>query len=79
MNMFWMRDVEPIPILNRSYRLGNFSVDTLEWVAHYAQKQGAVTKDEAVTWLADLFRLGEKDEFFFCVNRFLFTGVKQEM
>ena len=73
---FTVIHVEPIPILIRSYRLGNFAVDTLKWVAHYAQEQGAVTKEEAVTWLADLFRLGEKDEFFFCVNRFLFTAVK---
>jgi SAM-dependent methyltransferase len=68
--------VEPIPILNTSYRLDNFSVDTLKWFAHYAQERGAVTEEEAVTWLADLFRLGEKGEFFFCVNRFLFTAVK---
>jgi arsenite methyltransferase len=68
--------VEPIPILNTSYRPDNFSVDTLNWVAHYAQEQGAVTEEEAATWLTDLFRLGEKGEFFFCVNRFLFTAVK---
>jgi arsenite methyltransferase len=68
--------VEPIPILNTSYRLDNFSVDTLKWVAHYAQEQGAVTEEEAATWLADLCRLGEKGEFFFCVNRFLFSAVK---
>ena len=71
----WAGVGRPAPLPD-SYRLGNFSVDTLEWVAHYAQKQGAVTKEEAVTWLGDLFRLGEKDEFFFCVNHFLFTAVK---
>jgi hypothetical protein len=68
--------VEPIPILNTSYRSDNFAVDTLKWVAHYAQEHGAVSEEEAVAWLADLFRLGEKNEFFFCVNRFLFTAVK---
>lgn len=68
--------VEPIPILNTSYRPDNFAVDTLKWVAHYAQEQGAVSEEEALAWLEDLFRLGEKSEFFFCVNRFLFTAVK---
>lgn len=68
--------VEPIPILNTSYRPDNFAVDTLKWVAHYAQEQGAVSEAEAVVWLADLFRLGEKSAFFFCVNRFLFTAVR---
>ena len=32
--------VEPIPILNRSYRLRNFSVDTLEWVRPLCPKTG---------------------------------------
>jgi len=68
--------VEPIPILNTSYRLDSFSTDLFEWVAHYAKKQGVVTEKEATKWLEDFARLGEKDEFFFCVNRFLFTAVK---
>ncbi len=68
--------VDAIPILNTSYAPDNFSVGALEWIAHYAQEQGVVTEKEAAAWLADLGRLGEKGEFFFCVNRFQFTGVK---
>ena len=76
MHGFTAPRVEPIPILNTNYILDNFSADTVLWVAHYAQEQGAVTEKEAARWLADLFRLGERGEFFFCVNRFLFTAVK---
>ncbi len=68
--------VDAIPILNSSYAPDNFSVGALKWVAHYAQEQGVVTEEEAATWLADLGKLGEKGAFFFCVNRFLFNGVK---
>lgn len=68
--------VEAIPILNTSYAPDNFAVGALEWIAHYALEQGAVTADEAEYWLADLKELGSKGEFFFCVNRFLFTAVK---
>ncbi|MBM9518598.1 methyltransferase domain-containing protein [Desulforhopalus vacuolatus] len=68
--------VEPVPLLNTSYMPDNFAVDTLKWVAHYAREQGAVSEEEAVSWLADFVRSGEKNEFFFCVNRFLFSAVK---
>ena len=68
--------VDAIPILNSSHTLGNFSVGALEWIARYAQEQGAVSAEEAAAWLADQSRLGEEGAFFFCVNRFLFTGVK---
>ncbi len=69
--------VDAIPILNTSYTPGNFSVGALEWIARHAQEQGAVSAEEAAAWLVDLSRLGEEGTFFFCVNRFLFTGVKR--
>lgn len=68
--------VDAIPILNTSYDPGNFAVGALEWIARYAQEQNAVSAVEAEAWLEDLSRLGEKEAFFFCVNRFLFTAVK---
>lgn len=68
--------VEAIPMLNTSYAPGNFAVGVLEWMAHYAQEQEAVSAQEATAWLADLRKLGEQGTFFFCVNRFLFTAVK---
>jgi len=68
--------VEAIPILNPSYAPDNFAVGALEWIARYALEQGAVTAAEAGWWLEDLKHLGEKGEFFFCINRFLFSAVR---
>jgi arsenite methyltransferase len=68
--------VDAIPIINTSYTPDNFAVGALEWIANYAEKQGAVSPKESSHWLADLKSLGENGEFFFCVNRFLFTAVK---
>ena len=68
--------VDAIPILNTSYAPDNFSGAMFEWAAHYAQEQGVVTEEEAAMWLSDLAKLGEKGEFFFCVNRFLFNAIK---
>lgn len=68
--------VEAIPILNTSYTPENFAVGALEWIARYAREQGAVSADESTAWLEDLKFLGERGDFFFCINRFLFTAVK---
>jgi arsenite methyltransferase len=68
--------VVAIPILNTSYTPDNFAVGALEWIAHYAKKQGAVSEGDTAAWLNDLRNLGERGTFFFCVNRFLFTAVK---
>ncbi len=41
-----------------------------------ARKHEKITAVEAADWLAGIDRLIQQDEYFFCVNRFLFTGVK---
>ena len=65
-----------IPILNNSYSEGNFSVSSLDWLRKSAVKAGAITEAESTKWKQDLDRLGQAGEYFFCVNRFLFTAVK---
>ena len=65
--------VEAIPLLRTSYTPDNYAVGMLESLASYAQKLGAVDRASAQAWLE---ALRVADEFFFCVNRFLFCAVK---
>ncbi|HMB78339.1 MAG TPA: methyltransferase domain-containing protein [Kiloniellaceae bacterium] len=68
--------VEAVPILNTSFNAGNFSHNMAKGFARYAERHDAVTKAESDAWLADLERLADEKAYFFCVNRFLFSGVK---
>lgn len=68
--------VEAIPILNTSYSPTNFSSGAMEDMAILARDGGAITKEEAASWITDFKRLGADGAYFFCVNRFLFSAVR---
>jgi arsenite methyltransferase len=68
--------VEAIPIINTSYNDNNFSSGMLKGFAKNAVKQAAITQQESDQWQAQIQQLVERNAYFFCVNRFLFTAVK---
>ena len=73
---FANRRVEAIPLLNAGYTEHSFSASMLQNFARTARRQGSVTAAEADAWVAGIEALRERDAYFFCVNRFLFTAVK---
>ncbi len=68
--------VEAIPIVNASFTENSFSAGMLKGLANTAVRLQAITRTQADTWLAELETLTARDEYFFCVNRFLFTAIK---
>lgn len=68
--------VEPIPVLNTSLLQDGYSIDIIGWFARKAVRQGRVSESRAEAWLADLHERSRGGEYFFCVNRFLFSAVK---
>jgi len=68
--------VEAIPIINTSYSDKNFSSGMLKWFAKNAVKQAAITQQDSDRWQAQVQELVQREAYFFCVNRFLFTAVK---
>ena len=68
--------VEAIPVLNASYSKSSFSANMLQNFATTARKLDAISEAESEAWLDGVERLVQKDEYFFCVNRFLFSAVK---
>jgi hypothetical protein len=69
-------EVNAIPNISTSCEQGGFSMSMLEQCADVACEQGTISLAQRAEWLAGLTQLGEDDEYFFCVNRFLFSAVK---
>ena len=73
-NGFSNVNVEPIPILNTEYTPNHFSHGMMNWITRNALKKGFITKEQFQKWLDDLGEKGESGNYFFCVNRFLFSA-----
>ena len=68
--------VSAVPIINTSFNGNNFSTGMLRGVAKKARKSGAITEDEAESWITDLEARDAAGAYFFCINRFLFRAIK---
>jgi ubiquinone/menaquinone biosynthesis C-methylase UbiE len=68
--------VEAIPILNPGYTENSFSAGMLQNFARIAVRQKMITQEQSAAWLAGIDELAGEGEYFFCVNRFLFTATK---
>ena len=73
-NGFCNVDVDPIPILNTEYTPSQFSHGMMNWITRNALKKGVITKEQSQKWLDDLDEKGKSGNYFFCVNRFLFSA-----
>jgi ubiquinone/menaquinone biosynthesis C-methylase UbiE len=68
--------VEAVPIINTGYTSANFSPSVVKWAADMAVLEKEISRQEADAWMADLEAKAESGEYFFCVNRFLFSAVR---
>ena len=73
---FGAQRVEAIPVLNASYSEHSFSANMLQNFADAAVKQNVITTAESKVWRQGVDSLIQRDEYFFCVNRFLFFAIK---
>ncbi len=68
--------VEAIPVLNPGYTENSFSAGMLQNFARIAVRQNMISQEQSTAWLEGIEALASRDEYFFCVNRFLFTAMK---
>ena len=68
--------VEAIPVLNASYSENSFSANMLDNFVKTARKQNRITAAQSKAWREGIESLIQRGEYFFCVNRFLFTAVR---
>lgn len=67
---------EAIPVLNTNFTECTFSGNMFPFLGMQAVQLGRLKPVERQEWLDDLNKKAKQSDFFFCVNRFLFTAVK---
>lgn len=66
-----------IPMFNPSFSPDTFSNHLIDLIVKYVSGRAGVMPDEARAWAAELRQLGQTDEYFFSLNRYLFVGRKR--
>lgn len=69
--------VQAIAVINDSYNEAGYGASMLRYMAKNAIKRNTVDKQQSERWLQQLIGEEAQQDFFFCINRFLFTAVKQ--
>jgi len=65
-----------IVLINDRYHSNTYSFGVIPLLAAYGKKNGLVPREEADAWVADLQALGERGDYFFSLNRYLFSMTK---
>ena len=73
---FVVRDRFAIPMFNPEFQDNTYGKGMLAMMASFAVGRGAVSQSEADAWFAEFSELGQKGEFFFSLNRYLFVAEK---
>jgi len=68
--------VDVIVLINDRHHSDTYSFGVIPLLAAYAKKNGLVPREEADAWVADLQALGERGDYFFSLNRYLFSVTK---
>jgi len=72
---FEVAGVEAIVLLNDRYDPNTYSHGVIATLCNWAKKH--MDEAQAQAWAQDLRVLGERDEYFFSLNRYLFKAVKR--
>ena len=75
---FEISDVRVLPLLNTEYPAENYSHGMVSVIVPFVIRKGGVPKEEAKAWAEDLMTLGERGEYFFSLNRYVFLAKKPE-
>ncbi len=73
---FFAIHVKAVPLLETGWTEGTFTYSMFNKFAELAVALGAITKTDARLWLDDLQMKNDEGNYFFCVNRMLFSCVK---
>lgn len=75
---FEIVDSRVLPLLNTEYPAENYSHGMVSVIVPFVIRKGGVPKEEAKAWAEDLMALGERGEYFFSLNRYVFLARKPE-
>jgi arsenite methyltransferase len=75
---FELRQHRVVPQFNPTYDPNTFSYCLIDIIRSFAPGRNGVTDEDAEEWVMDLRQLGESEEYFFCLNQFLYLVTKPE-
>jgi arsenite methyltransferase len=73
---FTVQDSRVIVQFNPAFLSNSFSYQAIPIVKSFVPGRNGVTEAEAQAWADELHELGERGEYFFCLNQFLFAVSK---
>ena len=71
---FQVRDATAIPLFDIDYQPDRFSYHLTAMMASFVAGRSGVSREEARAWHAELRDLGERGEYFYSLNRYLFVA-----
>jgi arsenite methyltransferase len=75
---FKIQSQRVIPQFNLSLEPNTFSYGLVNIIRSFVPGRQGVTKEEADQWSDDLRQLAEQEEYFFCLNQFLYLVTKPQ-
>lgn len=75
---FMLEEQRVIPQFNPMYKPDTYSYQIARLIGAFVPGRQGVTEEEARAWLEDLRRTGERGEYFFSLNQYLYLVVKPE-
>ena len=75
---FMLEEQRVIPQFNPMYKPDTYSYQIARLIGSFVPGRQGVTEEEALAWLEDLRRTGERGEYFFSLNQYLYLVVKPE-
>lgn len=69
--------VEILPILNLKYDPNTYSVGMMKVIGAFAAGRNGLTQTDIDDWHADAKAMGERDSYFFSLNRYVYRGQRR--
>jgi len=71
---FRVESCQVMPLFNPTYDQNSFSNRIMDLIVPFVMERSGIARDEAEAWASDLRRSGERGEYFFSLNRYLFLA-----
>jgi ubiquinone/menaquinone biosynthesis C-methylase UbiE len=75
---FALKEQRVIPQFNTIYGADTYSYRIAHLISSFVPGRRGVTEEEASAWIEDLRQTGERGEYFFSLNQYLYLVVKPE-
>ena len=66
-----------IPLFNPAYNPNTYSNRVIETIVSFVSGKGGIGRAEAETWAKELRQAGERGEYFFSLNRYMFLAKRK--